>query len=290
MKQKDIFTRSWIIRTGVPIVKSYGGNLTLRALHYRLVAKGMTNTLQHYKRVVTAMIDARWDGLVDFDDFLDHERDVEGETLAEPTDLDSGVIKAKEQIEAWMKHYSKHRWENQPIYPEVFIEKKALQGVFDRPCRKNRVALCPCKGYPSLTYIFDASKRFQEAIDRGQTPLILYWGDYDPSGEDIPRSIGETLRKMGVTVEVRRCALMEEQVIEWGLPPAPTKMTDSRSGAWEGLGQVELDAVEPNMLQRLCQEAIDSVFDTDLHDELIEQQEEEVKKYRTELKSFVKTL
>jgi len=68
----DKFTRKWIIETGVPIVKSYGGNLTLRALHYRLVAKGMTNTLQHYKRVVTAMIDARWDGLVEFSDFLDH--------------------------------------------------------------------------------------------------------------------------------------------------------------------------------------------------------------------------
>jgi len=67
-----MFTKKWIIEKGIPIVKSYNGNLTLRALHYRLVAQGMTNDINHYKKVVNAMIEARWDGLLYFDDFLDH--------------------------------------------------------------------------------------------------------------------------------------------------------------------------------------------------------------------------
>lgn len=41
---------------------------------------------------------------------------------------------------------------------------------------------------------------------------------------------------------------MEQQVIEWGLPPAPAKETDSRTANWDGLGQVELDAVKPEKL------------------------------------------
>jgi len=83
---------------------------------------------------------------------------------------------------------------------------------------------------------------------------------------------------------------MEEQVIEWKLPPAPTKDTDTRSVAWDGLGQVELDAVEPNQLKELCQNAIDDLFDTDLHEELLEQEAEERITYVAKLKEYVQSL
>jgi len=246
---KDEFTRSWIIENGIPIVESYAGNITLRALHYRLVASGMTNSTNHYKRVIAAMSKARWDGLLTFDSFVDHERSVEGNTDADETILEDEISYGKNQINAWMNSYSKNRWENQKYYPEVFIEKKALQGVFGKPCSALDVALCPCKGYPSLTYVNQAAERFDEAISRGQEPIILYFGDYDPSGEDIPRSIGDTLYRIGTEVEIKRIALMENQVIKWKLPPAPKKAADSRSANWDGLGQVELDAVEPKKLQ-----------------------------------------
>ncbi len=62
------------------------------------------------------------------------ERSVCGETEAEPTYVEDGIDNAKGQIKAWMEHYYKHRWENQPLYVEVWVEKKALQGVFERPC------------------------------------------------------------------------------------------------------------------------------------------------------------
>lgn len=118
-------------------------------------------------------------------------------------------------------------------------------------------------------------------------PIILYFGDYDPSGEDIPRSIEDNLAKLGVFVEVRRIALLHNQVIEWDLPPAPAKSTDSRSANWDGLGQVELDAVEPKRLQELCTDAIESVFHEHLHAELLEKEEEEGEKYRADLKAYV---
>lgn len=286
----DEFTRSWIIENGVPIVESYGDSLTIRALHYRLVAIGMTNSIQHYKRVVAAMGKAWWDGTLPFDAFRDLDRDVVGETRYEITDVDEGIAEAKKQIGLWMKNYYKNRWENQPKYVEVFIEKKALQGVFEGPCRNNRVALAPCKGYPSLTYMHDAANRMIEAESQGKETIILYFGDYDPSGEDIPRSIQDTMLKMGADVRVERILLLEEHVRAWGLPPAPTKLTDSRSKAWNGLGQVELDAVEPNKLKTIVSDAIDEHFDDDLHAELEEQQEEEGEQYKEELKKFVKGL
>ncbi len=285
--KKDIFDRTWITKNAIEVLKRYE-NITLRGLHYQLVGLGMTNSIQHYKRVVSAMIKARWDKTVEFDIFVDHDRETIGTTKSELTDVDDKINEAKNQIKLWMKSYSKNKWENQDIYPEVFIEKKALIGAFKDVCEKHNVALNPCKGYPSLTFLHDAKLRFEEEIDNGKQVVILYFGDYDPSGEDIPRSIKDNLFKMGVDVEVDRIALMKDQVVEWKLPPAPVKDTDSRTAKWDGLGQVELDAVVPEKLYSLCENAILKYFDEADHDNLIGEEEVERKEFQKQLKLFAK--
>lgn len=287
-KKADKFTRTWIKANAQEVIQDYEkGILTLRGLHYKLVARGMTNTIQHYKRVVSAMIEARWEGSVDFDTFSDHDRAMIGETDFQMTVVDTEIENTKSSIDYWMKNYFKNRWENQPYYPEVFIEKKALQGVFGSICKDWDVGLGACKGYPSLTFLNDAHLRFVNAFNQGFNPIILYFGDYDPSGEDIPRSIGENLHRMGIEVEVRRIALMESDVIERGLPPAPIKDGDSRSAEWNGLGQVELDAVEPNDLQYMCDQALREIFNPELYQQLLAQEKEEKVKYKAEVKKFV---
>lgn len=286
---KDEFTRDWIIENSIDVLNCYeNGILTIRALHYQLVSRGMTNTLQHYKRVVAAMEVARWDGRVDFEAFSDRDRGMVGTTKAEETNLAAKQLEAKRQVGLWMRSYSKNRWENQPYYPEILIEKKALEGVFAKPCAKWDVAVGACKGYPSLTFLYELSERMRDAKNNGKQPIILYFGDYDPSGEDIPRSIGENLDKFGIYgVEIRRIALMEQQVVEWGLPPAPAKETDSRTANWDGLGQVELDAVKPEKLISMLDDSLGKIFDQDLYDELNEQEDEERELFQTELRRYV---
>lgn len=287
----DIYSRDWIIANSVSIIRRYKlGELTLRALHYQLVGRGMFNTMQHYKRVVSAMEVARWSGEVNFEAFSDLERTMVNSTRADETVYEDKVEQAKEQVSLWMRSYRKNRWENQPVYAEIFIEKKALQMMFEGTARENEIALGAVKGYPSLTFLYEAAQRFKEMNRRGKECVILYFGDYDPSGEDIPRSIEENINRMGGNVEVRRFALFEHQVIEWNLPPAPTKDTDSRTANWDGLGQVELDAVDRDVLQELCQTAIDSVFDEDLHNDLMEEETEEQERFENELKDYVKNL
>lgn len=286
---KDMFTNKWIIENAIEIVDRYEkGILTIRALFYQLVSIGMTNSDRHYKRVVKAMIDARWSGEVEFDTFSDRDRTMVGETRYKETIYSDKVSEAKRQLYLWMTNYSKNRWENQPYYPEILIEKKALEGVFMDVCRTNRVTLGACKGYPSLTFLYEMSERMKLAEERGKNCIILYFGDYDPSGEDIPRSIKENLIKLGVrSIELRRILLMKEQVIEWELPPAHAKITDSRTANWDGLGQVELDAVEPRKLQRLCQEAIDEIFDPQLYDDLLDEENTESTAFTIELRNYV---
>jgi hypothetical protein len=289
---KDIYTKKWITDNSLDIIDNYEkGILTLRGLHYQLVSIGMTNTFKHYKRVVNAMIEARWAGLVAFDTFSDHDREMVSETRWEETILEDVIENGKEEIKDWMTYYRKNKWENQPYYPEVFIEKKALQGVFEKVCLRNSVAMGACKGYPSLTFLNEATQRFKQADYKGKTPIILYFGDYDPSGEDIPRAIEENIKRLGCeSIQVKRIALLHNQVVEWNLPPAPIKEGDSRSANWNGLGQVELDAVKPEILQRLCTDAINSVFDFDLYNELKDIEIKESEIYKSSLVQFVNSL
>ena len=286
---KDQFTKQWIIENAIDVLSNYeDGVLTIRGLHYQLVSRGMTNDIQHYKRVVAATGDARWRGLISFNAFSDRDRYLACETEAEPSILGDKIDKAKEQVRLWATNYYLNQWENQTYYPEVFIEKKALEGVFYKPCKYHGIALGACKGYPSLTFLHDATQRFKEASSRGQKPIIIYFGDYDPSGEDIPRALQENIRSLGCPeIELKRVALKEWQVIDWKLPPAPTKVTDSRSASWDGLGQVELDAVKPEVLISLLEHTVRDLFDENLHDELMLRESEEREYFKAELKRYV---
>lgn len=289
---KDEFTRNWIIDNSIDILSNYeDGVLTIRGLHYQLVSRGMTNDIQHYKRVVAATGQARWDGLISFNAFSDRDRALACVTEAEDVSLEDEIDNGKWQVKAWIERYHRNKWENQPIYPEVFIEKKALEGVFYKPCKQHKIALGACKGYPSLTFLKDAAQRFISAEVRGKTPMIIYFGDYDPSGDDIPRALKENIIKMGCeSIEVRRVCLNEDQVLSWHLPPAPTKITDSRSRNWDGLGQVELDAVKPEKLISLLNDAVADIFDPYLYDDLKEIEREENEQYTNVLKEYVKTI
>lgn len=288
----DRFNRQWITANAIEVCQQYAlGVLTLRGLHYQLVAKGMTNSVQHYKRVVNAMIKARRDGIVAYSQFSDHDREMIGETSAEAIDVNDAIEEGQNQIRAWMQVYSRNRWENQPRYVELWIEKKALQGTFAPVCDANDVALCPCKGYPSLTFLYDAAQRFRDATRRGQQPTMVYFGDHDPSGEDIPRSIhANLLHDFFADVDVQVIALTKNQCLDLDLPAAPAKATDSRSAGFTGLGQVELDAVRPEVLQQWAIESIRCNFDEDLYDELLAVEDNERGQYRAALRKYIVTL
>lgn len=117
-----------------------------------------------------------------------------GETKAEPTDLEEKQDEAKAQVRAWMRSYHKNRWENQPIYPEILIEKKALEGVFAKPCRNWDIAVGACKGYPSLTFLFELSERLREAQANGKQCIILYFGDTTRRAKIYPGRLAKTCK------------------------------------------------------------------------------------------------
>ncbi|MGH8055895.1 MAG: hypothetical protein ACREOH_01470, partial [Candidatus Entotheonellia bacterium] len=105
------------------------------------------------------------------------------------------------------------------------------------------------RGYDGWDSIHNAANRY---LAWDHTVTILYFGDFDPSGEDMVRSLGERLAFFGCHPTILKCALMGEDVTRYQLPPDFTKATDTRRAAFvakHGDVAVELDALPTDVLQ-----------------------------------------
>jgi hypothetical protein len=59
----------------------------------------------------------------------------------------------------------------------------------------------------------------------------------------------------GAVIHFERIAVTPQQIEDWHLPTRPTKATDSRAKTFGNIS-VELDAIEPEQLRDLVEEAI----------------------------------
>lgn len=251
-----------IIRKANIIIRDYqeqGLMLTLRQLYYRFVSKGfIANKQSEYDRLGAIISSARLAGLIDWDAIEDRTRFLRTTPAwATPTAI----------VDACASQYKENLWATQDIYPEVWIEKDALVGVVERPCNEFRVPYFACRGYASQSAQYEAGKRIERQRLSGKTPIILHFGDHDPSGIDMTRDNEDRLSmfaKMGV--EVKRIALNMDQIEEYDPPPNPAKESDSRFGVYRerfGDDSWELDALEPSVIDQLIRDEFEQLIDKD---------------------------
>ena len=151
--------------------------------------------------------------------------------------------------------YRKSLWTNADSYVEIWLEKDALSGVIYPVTSMYDVPLMVARGYASLSFLYSAA----EYINSLYVPTYIYHlGDFDPSGVNAGEKIEETLRELAPDAEIffERIAVTPEQIEHWDLPTRPTKTSDTRAKNF-GAISVELDAIEPNQLRHLVQDAIE---------------------------------
>jgi hypothetical protein len=158
--------------------------------------------------------------------------------------------------------YRRAVWTNQPDYVEVWTEKDALAGVLYEVTDEWDVPLMVSKGFASVTYVYDAA----QTILRKQKPAyIYYFGDHDPSGVLIDKSIERRLREFAPEADLtfERVAVLPHQIEELDLPTRPTKRGATNMHARTGFkgDSVEVDAIPPAVLRELVQECIDHHVD-----------------------------
>jgi hypothetical protein len=155
------------------------------------------------------------------------------------------------------RFYRKNLWADADSYCEVWLEKDALAGVIYPVTSMFDVPLMVARGYASLSFLYDAA----EYINDLDVPAYIYHlGDFDPSGVNAGEKIEETLCELAPEAEIsfERIAVTPEQIADWDLPTRPTKKSDSRAKKFGRRRSVELDAIEPNRLRDLVQEAIET--------------------------------
>jgi hypothetical protein len=225
---------------------------TVRGLFYQLVSQGVVpKTEAAYKGLVGRLcVRMRRADVLPYESLADNTR-----WMRKPTTyvgLEAALTRTAET-------YRRALWADGASYVEVWLEKDALAGVLYTVTGQWDVPLMVTRGYPSLSYLFEAAEALKAA---GKTAYLYYFGDYDPSGVDIPRKVEAELRRMAPSVEIHftRVAVTEEQIGQLNLPTRPTKDSDSRSKGF-GRASVEVDAIPARLLRMMTEDCINRHVD-----------------------------
>ena len=277
------------VKESLAIFEQYHTALTLRQLFYRLVAKRIIdNTMSNYKGLSRIIVKARERGEISDSSIEDRTR--------QTFNRDSGYDSPESFVEGcldWAKDlwrgFHMPLWKGQPKRVEVWVEKDALARICSEAAEEFNVVTCPSKGYSSYTYVKGGARRMRWYPESPEI-VVLYFGDYDPSGLDIERDLAERLYRYGApNLTVKRVALTLDQIEKYGLPPMPAKTSDPRLAKFiadtGGSEAVELDALEPPVLTDLITSAIEEHLDMDLWEERKEEIETEKGKLEEKFKN-----
>lgn len=254
------------------IVEDYqnqGYVLTLRQLYYQLVSRDIiANNVKEYAKLSTLLKEGRMAGIVDWDAIEDRLRKPNV-----PGSWDS----PKEILETAADEFRMNRMEGQPTYLEVWVEKDALSGVLKRITEKFGIPIVVNRGYSSATAMFDAHVRFRRADQ--ESAYVIYIGDFDPSGQDMIRDIKDRIMEFNhnkaYDFGILPIALSKEQIKQYNPPPNPAKITDPRAKdyiAEHGTTSWEVDALPPEVLNRILETTIEGLTDCDTYNEVLQKE------------------
>lgn len=258
-----------VVARAAEIVGEYQTGVTLRQCFYRLVADGtLPNTNNAYKALSGRTAEARREGW--FPDFVDNVREIHRyESFA-------GVEDARQWI---LDVYRRDRTEGQDVSVYLAVEKRGIVAQLTHWFGDLGVPVLSLGGYSSQAYV-DIVKADVSAS--GRPAVLLYGGDFDPSGEDIDRDF---VARTDCFAKVIRVALTAEQVVAYRLPPQPGKATDSRAAAFVArhgeLVQVELDALPPDTLRQLYAAALAEFWDTSAYEAAVERENADLAELET---------
>jgi len=115
------------------------------------------------------------------------------------------------------------KWQDQDYYVELWFEAKAMKAQFEY--YTDHITLRPFGGDCSIAFKWQIAKELEEAYKRyGKPIVILYFGDMDPKGFQIPISAVKDIRQWAkVDFEFIRCGLNQGDEVTYNIPENPDK-------------------------------------------------------------------
>jgi hypothetical protein len=228
------------------------GPVNVRQLYYQAEVRGLPGIDKDdrgYAKVQRQVLSLRRAGRLPYTDIADATR-----WMRKPRSYD-GVEQA---LEATAQFYRKALWTDIDSYVEVWCEKDALAGVIYPVTARYDVPLMVTRGFSSETFCYEAIAA--RADDLTRPYHVYYLGDFDRAGRDAAKSLESKLRRFGdedgVEVIFEQLAVTVEQVRRWRLPTRTPKRKSAADRKWPYAFACELDAIEPERLRGLVEEAI----------------------------------
>jgi hypothetical protein len=255
------------------VINSSDVVVTVRQVYYQIFVE---NGLKYnVKQVGRAIKKARELELIPDDKIIDRTR---------PTYEINAFNNLTDFLDAVRYSYHRNVIQSQPMLIELWCEKDALSETITPITYDLGVPLSVTRGFPSTTFLVQAGKRATQA---NKPLVILYFGDFDPSGEAIYEYISRELPKYtSMPVTVIKVALTKKDITNFNLPTFHPKEKDTRTKKFEminGILASELDALNPKILHNKIKTAIKSYLDQELVDEERAIEKEEL----SQLENFV---
>lgn len=262
--------------------------LSDRQIHYLLLnapplrhASKLDSTYQNdkhsYKDLTDLLLRLRLKDVIPMDWIADSTRPI----VLTKCFPNAGWFVGKE-MDGLLKGFYRDLMQSQPNHIEIVGEKNTLLSIIKPVAMRYCIPLTIGRGYASLPPRYEMAKRYRESGK--ENFILLSLSDFDPDGEEITHSLARSLRDdFGVSkIECVKVALTAEQVKKYKLPPGG-HVDDKKSAAMKrdrfrqkyGPDTYELEALHPDNLRRILDDAVCSVLDIDAYNYEVEREKEE---------------
>jgi hypothetical protein len=224
--------------------------MTVRGIFYALTTRGIVEKSEAgYRQVQRQVLLLRREGKLDWNFVADGTRWVN-----EPETWDS----TEDVLRETARTYRRNLWRSQGIRIEVWLEKDALASLIRPVTYGFGVRLMVSRGQSSETYCYHAAREARAAAKADVETFVYALYDSDRYGRDAAAKVKEKLRRYsdGTPIGFELLAVTDEQIEEWELPTRPAKKAGDPDA-------VELDAISPDKLKALVENAIVSQIDTE---------------------------
>ncbi len=225
---------------------------TVRGVCYQLFNRKLIPNMSKSStgKVSRLLVQARERELIPWEWIVDETRQVE---------LVSSWRDPERFMRTVIHSYRKDRWADQPSRVMVVSEKGTVGGVLRPITERYGIPFQVFHGFGSATALNDLADR---SMSGDRLLVILYVGDHDPSGRYMSdHDLAQRLDRYGGYAHIERVAVTPAHITAHNLMTfsAHEKRTDARHDWFvDHYGQTccELDALNPNVLRELVEEAI----------------------------------
>ena len=220
-----------------------------RAIYYFLGAKNeIPLTERGYKALNALTVDMRKRGEIPWG-YFPVLRGANGTGASTYQDPESFFDMYKNWFLNSARYYHLPRWLYQSYHVEVWVEKVGLLPDVERAVQGLDIQCRSVGGFPPWEFVYDNIDSIKEYMnDRRKDSqfVVLYLGDLDPSGRDIPRQLKESLEFFNLDVDLEWVGITPEHVERYGLPQIPLDQ--------EVLGKIHRDPRYPKYMDWLRDE------------------------------------